>query len=244
MWRIFYGAKVLWDREAKWSRLPTPSARPEQAMLWTLPTLVLARVVLLLDLRSYCCLRAALRGLAEEFTAQGLAETGGALTWRELVQGLSGHRGHSFLASSTGEASCAAMSEQLLATGHVDGIRLWGPGGAKMGLVKTRGPVLCLDLCSDWLAGVLQLKGFCVCLWDLSNIAKPLWQRQVVTSPSKTPRVETFSASNADLAGCSSLHSGHALALLPPLRAPAVQCQWPRTLGHPWRLPDPGAAAP
>jgi len=114
------------------------------------------------------------------------------------------HSATNFSTGLTSETSCAAMAEkgQLLATGHQDGIRLWGlPGGSKMGLLKTRSPVLSLDLGANFLfvsspqdtradgaadvvvAVMMSLQSpqsFMAAAWDLSSLGStmpmPLWQ--------------------------------------------------------------------
>lgn len=125
---------------------------------------------------------------------QGLVATAGgrAKKGREIwvaSDPVAPHCASAFAAAVASEASCAAAAPALLATGHQDGVRLWGlPGGTKMGLVKTRSPVLALDLggpTSDLLAAVLVCsqspRFFWVALWDLSSLnaaATPVWQVQ------------------------------------------------------------------
>ncbi|CAK9050598.1 unnamed protein product [Durusdinium trenchii] len=86
----------------------------------------------------------------------------------------------------TFEASCASMcpsSPHLFATGHQDGIRLWGhPGTTKMGLLKTKSPVISLDLgkSGEMLAAITMNQAQSVAmLWDLTSVngaSSPLWQ--------------------------------------------------------------------
>ena len=133
----------------------------------------------------------------------------------------------------TPEASCAVMcpdNSGLLATGHQDGIRLWKmPAMTKLGVVRTRSPVVAVDLgrAGDFLAAVQAGSPFLVlCMWDLTleaagpGLSAPLWSINVPSAsvlnflgtslivPSACDGVELLDAMNGtkvqsvDLRGC------------------------------------------
>ena len=136
-------------------------------------------------------------------------------------------------ATITAEASCAAMCPDaagLMATGHEHGIRLWGmPEMSKLGVIRTRSPVVALDLgrAGDFLAAIQTGSPvLLLCMWDLTSeiagpgLSPPLWSMNVSsTSPlsfvgrciliaSMRPGLEMLDASHGeriqfiDLPGC------------------------------------------
>ena len=108
-----------------------------------------------------------------------------------------------YTSATTSEASCAAMCPDapgLMATGHEHGIRLWGmPEMAKLGVIRTRCPVIALDLGrkGDFLAAIQTGPAWLLCVWDLTleiagpGLSAPLWSMNV---PSVTP-LQFFGAS-------------------------------------------------
>ena len=98
------------------------------------------------------------------------------------------------LVTLTSEASCAITCPDapgLLATGHQGGIRLWGrPDLTKLGIIRTRSPVVALDLgkAGDLLAAIQAVSPALLCMWDLTSeiagpsLPTPLWSANVAST--------------------------------------------------------------
>eukprot|EP00439_Symbiodinium_sp_Y106_P087124 s181_g40.t1 len=124
-------------------------------------------------------------------------------------------------ATITAEASCAAMCPDaagLMATGHEHGIRLWGmPEMSKLGVIRTRSPVVALDLgrAGDFLAAIQTGSPvLLLCMWDLTSeiagpgLSPPLWSMNVSsTSPlsfERCAQLVSLGASSTEVAAATA----------------------------------------